>query len=194
MWQYIDPKKCLEFMWIHRWPDVPTWLKNLKLIKPAPRNGTFPSSPISDPCTLRTISPASKTWTKSHWNPQICNTCASKRLAQHPEVKWRFEELWRSKPSTGSILQSKIIMKYYLHIIFYKTKKNTIYINFTFFLCALLAGDAGSTLRMRIPLCPLFRPSAIRILSAVNGAFRVKMSSRRRNHNRRIAIIWQESE
>ena len=31
---------------------------------------------------------------------------------------------------------------------------------------ALLAGEAGSTLRTRMPLCPVFRPSATRILKS----------------------------
>lgn len=101
---------------------------------------------------------------------------------------WSFEG--QNHPQTQVL--SCNLRSTYFHIIFYKTKKH--HTNFNFFVCALLAGDAGSTLRMRIPLCPLFRPSAIRILSAVNSAFRVKMSSERRNHNRRIAIIWQESE
>ena len=160
MWQYIDLKKCQELI------GDPTRLKNLnKLIKAVPRNGTFPSSPISDPWTLRTISPASKTFKVALRSANLQYMCIKTPCTTSRSLMkvWRVMKVWRSKPSHRFYLFN-LRSSWNIDSTSYLQNKKTPYKLHIFFFCALLAGDAGSTLRMRIPLCPLFRPSAIRIL------------------------------
>ena len=189
MWQYIDLKKCQELI------GDPTRLKNLnKLIKAVPRNGTFPSSPISDPWTLRTISPASKTFKVALRSANLQYMCIKTPCTTSRSLMkvWRVMKVWRSKPSHRFYLFN-LRSSWNIDSTSYLQNKKTPYKLHIFF-------SVPCWLEMRVLLCGCGYHSAhfsgqVQFASSeVNGAFRVKMLSERRKHNRRIAIIWQESE
>lgn len=144
------PKKFLEFKGDRRDPNLNKLIKPVPSSGAPPRNGTLPSSPISDPWTLRTISPASKTFNQSR--------IEIGKLAVHVHIKLhsiqKLSELRRFQglASTGSIfLQSKMIMKFLHHI--YTTFAPLNFKGMSAALSMKLFSSVPCWLEMLVPLC-----------------------------------------